>query len=194
MKIKEISYSKEELIPTGPYANKKFGATITYTLEDGEEPNHQRARTDLQTAIEYQKKGIEMDIEFPDKDPNGPMPFGDEPPTPARLVQKVQHVAQVAAEARGEKMCPKCGAPLKEAKKKDGTPYWKCSTNKWDRVTGTATGCDYVDWGTGTRPAQVGPRPATPAQKRIIQEKWPAEWVDGMTIKEAYDVIASHPK
>ena len=42
--------------------------------------------------------------------------------------------------------CPKCGAPLVIAKKKDGTPYKKCSTNKWDRVRKIATGCDYVDW------------------------------------------------
>lgn len=42
--------------------------------------------------------------------------------------------------------CPKCGAPLVMATKKDGTPYKKCSTNKWDRIHKRATGCDYVLW------------------------------------------------
>lgn len=42
--------------------------------------------------------------------------------------------------------CPKCGSPLVEAKKKDGTLYKKCSTNKWNKMTKTASGCDYVDW------------------------------------------------
>ena len=43
--------------------------------------------------------------------------------------------------------CPKCGKPLIEAKKKDGTIYIKCSTNKWDKIRKVASGCDYVDWG-----------------------------------------------
>ncbi len=43
--------------------------------------------------------------------------------------------------------CPQCGSPLIEAKKKDGTSYIKCSTNKWDKFKKVATGCDYVDWG-----------------------------------------------
>jgi hypothetical protein len=45
------------------------------------------------------------------------------------------------------RLCPKCGNLLVEAKKKDGTPYLKCSTNKWDKFKKVATGCDYVDWG-----------------------------------------------
>lgn len=44
--------------------------------------------------------------------------------------------------------CPKCGNPLVMATKKDGTPYKKCSTNKWDRVRKVATGCDFVNWMT----------------------------------------------
>jgi hypothetical protein len=185
MKIKEITYEKSVLTPTGQYGNIRLGAIITYSLEDGEEPNHQRARTDLNTAIEYQKTGTEakstLETEFPDKPPFGQ----DNPP----VSQTPVATANVAADG-----CPKCGSPLKEARKKDGTPYQKCSTNKWDRVTGTATGCDYVDWGTGTRPAQVGGKLASPAQERIIKAKWPTEWVDGMTMSEAYQVIASHPK
>lgn len=43
--------------------------------------------------------------------------------------------------------CPKCGAALVTAQKKDGSQYKKCSTNKWNAVTKKATGCDYVDWG-----------------------------------------------
>jgi len=42
--------------------------------------------------------------------------------------------------------CPKCGSPLVEAKKKDGSIYYKCSTNKWDKFKKVATGCDYIDW------------------------------------------------
>lgn len=43
--------------------------------------------------------------------------------------------------------CPKCGSPLVEATKKDGSKYKKCSTNKWDKFKKIATGCDYIDWG-----------------------------------------------
>ena len=75
MVIKEITYEKSVLTPTGQYGNIRLGAIITYSLEDGEEPNHQRARTDLNTAIEYQKTGTEakstLETEFPDRPPFG---------------------------------------------------------------------------------------------------------------------------
>jgi len=60
-------------------------------------------------------------------------------------VQPVAPVVTVAPVSVGT--CPKCGSPLVEATKRDGTPYKKCSTNKWNKVTKQATGCDYVDWG-----------------------------------------------
>jgi len=44
------------------------------------------------------------------------------------------------------RVCPTCKEKLVYAMKKDGTKYIKCSTNKWDRVTKTATGCPFVDW------------------------------------------------
>ena len=43
-------------------------------------------------------------------------------------------------------VCPKCGAPLKEAKTKAGMVFTKCSTNGWDKVNKKSTGCDYVKW------------------------------------------------
>lgn len=43
-------------------------------------------------------------------------------------------------------VCPKCGAPLKEAKTKAGMTFTKCSTNGWDKVNKVSTGCDYVKW------------------------------------------------
>jgi hypothetical protein len=58
---------------------------------------------------------------------------------------KAQTPAKVMEATAG--LCPKCGSPLVEAKKKDGTSYIKCSTNKWNKITKQATGCDYVDWG-----------------------------------------------
>ncbi len=200
MKIREISYEKSVLTPTGQYGNIRLGAVITYSLEEGEEPNHQQARTDLNTAIEYQKNGSALDTEFPDKGQNGDMPF-DNPPTPTtpRLVEQVKRVAEMAhqqseTQSANVAACPKCEAPLKEARKKDGSIYYKCSTNKWDRVTGTATGCDYVNWGDSVRPAQATGKLASPAQERIIKQKWPQEWVEGMTMGEAFKVIASHPR
>ena len=42
--------------------------------------------------------------------------------------------------------CPKCSNPLIEAKTKDGKTFKKCSTNKWNKVTKQASGCDYIEW------------------------------------------------
>jgi len=66
---------------------------------------------------------------------NGNTPIVRQPVTPQPDQQTVQG------------NCPKCGSPLIEAKKKDGTTYIKCSTNKWDKFKKVATGCDYVNWG-----------------------------------------------
>lgn len=42
--------------------------------------------------------------------------------------------------------CPTCGERLVEAHKKTGELYWKCSTNKWDKIANKATGCSYINW------------------------------------------------
>jgi hypothetical protein len=60
-------------------------------------------------------------------------------PVPAPVAQPTTPQVTLGA-------CPKCHKPLVEAYKKDGTAYTKCSTNKWNKITKTATGCDYVDW------------------------------------------------
>lgn len=49
-----------------------------------------------------------------------------------------------------DEKCPKCGAPLVMAVTKFGKKMKRCSTNKWDPQTKTATGCDYVEWIKGT--------------------------------------------
>jgi ssDNA-binding Zn-finger/Zn-ribbon topoisomerase 1 len=45
-----------------------------------------------------------------------------------------------------DEKCPKCGNPLVEAQTRFGKKMKRCSTNKWDPKTKTATGCDYVEW------------------------------------------------
>jgi hypothetical protein len=63
-----------------------------------------------------------------------PAPVVSQPVTPQPQVQPSLGV------------CPKCGAPLKEAKTKTGMVFTKCSTNGWDKVNKKSTGCDYVKW------------------------------------------------
>lgn len=45
-----------------------------------------------------------------------------------------------------DEKCPKCSAPLVMAATKFGKKMKRCSTNKWDPKTRSATGCDYVEW------------------------------------------------
>ena len=49
-----------------------------------------------------------------------------------------------------DEKCPKCGSPLVLATTRFGKKMKKCSTNVWDSVAKKATGCDYVEWLTGT--------------------------------------------
>lgn len=49
-----------------------------------------------------------------------------------------------------EEDCPKCGNKLILATTKFGKKMKRCSTNKWDPETKTASGCDYVEWLKGT--------------------------------------------
>ena len=56
---------------------------------------------------------------------------------------------QVEPQALDEK-CPKCGANLVLAVTRFGKKMKKCSTGGWDSVAKKATGCDYIEWLTGT--------------------------------------------
>lgn len=47
-------------------------------------------------------------------------------------------------------VCPKCGSPLIEATTRTGRKLKRCSTNKWDPETKTASGCDYIEWAKGS--------------------------------------------
>jgi len=45
-----------------------------------------------------------------------------------------------------DEKCPKCGAPLMLNVTRFGKRMKKCSTNRWDPQTKTASGCDYIEW------------------------------------------------
>jgi ssDNA-binding Zn-finger/Zn-ribbon topoisomerase 1 len=49
-----------------------------------------------------------------------------------------------------DEKCPKCGEPLLLAVTRFGKKMKKCSTSGWDREKRQATGCDYIEWITGT--------------------------------------------
>lgn len=45
-----------------------------------------------------------------------------------------------------DEKCPKCGSPLVLNVTRMNKKMKKCSTNKWDPETKTASGCDYIEW------------------------------------------------
>jgi len=45
-----------------------------------------------------------------------------------------------------DEKCPKCSAPLIMVVTRFGKKMKKCSTNKWDPKTKTASGCDFFEW------------------------------------------------
>lgn len=49
-----------------------------------------------------------------------------------------------------DEKCPKCSAPLVMAFTRFGKKMKKCSTGGWDKDAKKATGCDYVQWITGS--------------------------------------------
>ncbi len=62
-------------------------------------------------------------------------------------VEGCDYVKWLPSEAQTlDEKCPKCGAPLLMAATRFGKRMKKCSTNKWDPATKTASGCDYVEW------------------------------------------------
>ncbi len=49
-----------------------------------------------------------------------------------------------------DEKCPKCGSPVVLAVTRFGKKMKKCSTGGWDKLTRTATGCDFIEWINGT--------------------------------------------
>lgn len=49
-----------------------------------------------------------------------------------------------------EENCPKCGSPLVLMMTRFGKKMKKCSSGGWDKEKREATGCDYIEWITGT--------------------------------------------
>ena len=80
-------------------------------------------------------------------------------------------------------ICPKCGSPLIKFTSKDGTKSGvKCSTSKYDFMTKTAGGCDFVRFNDSN--SSEG---ATGAQMTLLKEK--GLWDEGMTQAQASKVI-----
>lgn len=42
--------------------------------------------------------------------------------------------------------CPKCGNKVEHAMTKNGKPFVRCSTNRWNPQLKKAEGCDFVEW------------------------------------------------
>lgn len=78
--------------------------------------------------------------------------------------------------------CPKCGEPLSEFEAK-GRPAVRCSTNRWDPETQTATGCDYFAYAD---------EKATTAQQKVLEDT--GQWRVGMLKGEASYLIGQLKK
>jgi predicted nucleic-acid-binding Zn-ribbon protein len=86
--------------------------------------------------------------------------------------------------------CPKCGSPLVKVTYKDkqtgeDKTLIKCSTQKYDFMTKTVSGCDYTRFEDKPTPNV----PASPAQRKVLEAR--GLWVDGMTYTEASELIVS---
>lgn len=89
--------------------------------------------------------------------------------------------------------CPKCNAKLVYFEAK-GLKHIKCSTAKYDWKTKTSSGCDFVEWTkdnqiTATSNQTLAGGQATAAQKKLILDKWPELWQEGMSKAAAIEVI-----
>jgi ssDNA-binding Zn-finger/Zn-ribbon topoisomerase 1 len=68
-----------------------------------------------------------------------------------KTTQGCNYVLWLAVEPQPlDEKCPKCGAPLVLAVTRFGKKMKKCSKGGWDKEKREATGCDYVEWITGT--------------------------------------------
>lgn len=113
------------------------------------------------------------------------------------------------------RMCPTCGAQLVyfEKPSNPGVKHIKCSTQKWDPVNKRAMGCNYVEWTNQAQPDQTFPtvtlpppptappvtqpvtqgvKPASPSQVKLIQDKWPTLYREGLSMTEAYAIIKNN--
>lgn len=70
-----------------------------------------------------------------------------------------QNASQTVSKSTTDRVlnsCPQCKeGTLKEERKKDGTPYLKCSLSKWNNETKRNDGCNYVKWGKKIEPQQT---------------------------------------
>jgi len=89
-----------------------------------------------------------------------------------------------------DRTCPKCGSKLIYFEAK-GKKHIKCSTAKYDWKTKQSSGCDFVEW-SDSAPSGTGKEMATPAQKKLIMDKWPELWLEGMTKVQASEIINSN--
>lgn len=88
----------------------------------------------------------------------------------------------------GEK-CPKCGSPLvkvtyKDKKTGEDKTLIKCSTQKYDFMTKTSSGCDYTDFGEN----QIA-IPASPSQRKALEGL--GLWKEGMSYSEARELLTN---
>ena len=68
-----------------------------------------------------------------------------------RKTEGCDYVKWLAVEPQElDEKCPKCGSPLVLQVTRFGKKMKKCSTGGWDAENKKATGCDYVEWITGT--------------------------------------------
>lgn len=91
--------------------------------------------------------------------------------------------------------CPKCGSKLIYFEAK-GVKHIKCSTAKYDFMTKTSSGCDFVEWADSpkTTTSTGSSEMASEAQRKLIMDKWPELWLEGMTKAQASEVINSNFK
>ena len=69
----------------------------------------------------------------------------------AKKVEGCPNVKWLAVEPQElDEKCPKCDSPLVLQVTRFGKKMKKCSTGGWDRDKRQATGCDYIEWLTGT--------------------------------------------
>lgn len=81
--------------------------------------------------------------------------------------------------------CPKCGSRLVDTTTSTGKRLFKCETQKWDYLTKTTKGCDFVEW----QDTPVADEGASEAQKRVLISK--GIWVEGTTKAEATELLAT---
>lgn len=68
-----------------------------------------------------------------------------------KKVEGCPYVKWLAVEPKElDEQCPKCGANLILQVTRFGKKMKKCSKGGWDKEKKQATGCDYVEWLTGT--------------------------------------------